>query len=94
MSIDQRMRDVLDSIDALEREWKAGPTPPCRVGRNFHESHAKECLEAFFFRIGLIERLNGMFKQKALAMRYGMSKRAVEELCEFHTRVKQSNPYP
>lgn len=79
------MRDVLDALDRLETLWDDGPLPSRRLTKTFHPMHLKECRDAFFFRVDVIARLNRMFTQAALAERYGMSKRAVEEACEYVT---------
>lgn len=85
MSVEGKMRAVLDALADLEREWSHGPMPPARVSRVFHPEHVKECRDVFFFRLGVVDRLNALFAQKSLARRYGMSKRAVEDVCEFTT---------
>lgn len=85
MSINRRMRLVLEALSELEKEWAEGPMPPARTRRYFDPEHLKECRDVWFFKVGVIDRLNAMFAQHALASRYGMSKRAVEDACEFNT---------
>lgn len=79
----ERMDRVTRELDALELYWRAtAPEKTERPGYGaLHAADVAEIMAAYAFRLLMIDRLNTLFAQAALADRCEVSKRTVEEVC-------------
>lgn len=84
---------LIESLNALSSAWRAAgrhtSSEPRIDGARGRLTNAQEaeCLSACYFRKEIIEKLEP-FTQRALAERYGVSKRTVEEVCQRRRGVR------
>lgn len=89
--VQQLMASASEALCRMENDWRWS-VPKHQPRRQYAKMPLyciAECIAAYRFRMQIIARINALFSQRALAERYGVSKRTIEGYCEGRTGIKR-----
>lgn len=80
------MEEVHQALERLATAWERSRAAESRNHmasgrRRLTDNEIKELIAAYYFREMMIKELNALFSQRAMAARYHVSKRTIEDWC-------------